>query len=187
MLIRPLLSFLKAPAKYLNIPMKNCLALIIIFWLPFKSTSQVKRDSDLYLQLKVLDSLLFEKGFNECVLEAFQDQISDDLEFYHDQGGVSTSKAAFLKDVKQNICSSPLKKPIRKLKEETLEVYPLYDAGILYGAIQKGEHEFFIKEPGKDLYLTSTAKFTHVWLLKEDIWLLKRVLSYDHETPSPKN
>lgn len=166
--------------------MKNYLTLILLCF-PIIGASQVERDSNLYLKLKALDSLLFDKGFNECLIKAFENHISEDLEFYHDQSGLSTTKAEFLRDVKQNICSSPEKKPIRRLKEETLEVFPLYDEGILYGAIQKGDHEFFISEPGKDLYLTSSAKFTHVWLLKENKWLLKRVFSYDHKTPTQKN
>ena len=57
----------------------------------------------------------------------------------------------------------------------------LKQSGELYGAIQKGVHRFYIKEPDKDLYLTGSARFTHVWLLEESAWVLKTVLSYDHE------
>lgn len=145
--------------------------------------SQVDSNSQLFLQLKALDSLLFERGFNECDMAAFEAHTSEDLEFYHDQGGVSTTRKEFLNDVKENICSSSARKPIRRLKEGSLEIFPLYDQGVLYGAIQKGEHDFFIREPGKELYQTSTAKFTHVWLLQGEIWMLKRVLSYDHKSP----
>lgn len=144
-------------------------------------TGQVKNDSQLFLTLKKNDSLLFELGFNKCDISSFEHLISDDLEFYHDQGGLTTNKEDFLTNVHNNICSSPDKKPIRKLREESLEVFPLYQNQQLYGAIQKGEHDFFIKEPGKKAYQTSTAKFTHVWLLKDGQWVLKRVLSYDHK------
>ena len=34
-----------------------------------------------------------------------------------------------------------------------------------------------------DLYPTSVAKFTHLWLLDGEQWRLKRALSYDHQTP----
>lgn len=156
---------------------------LLVLPLPMLSISQVDGDSPLFLQIEALDSLLFERGFNECEISAFEAHISEDLEFYHDQGGLSTTRAEFLNDVKQNICSSPQRKPIRRLKEGSLQIFPLYDQGVLYGAIQKGEHDFFIREPGKEPYQTSTAKFTHVWLLQGELWILKRVLSYDHSSP----
>jgi hypothetical protein len=145
--------------------------------------AQVSQDSEVFKQLKARDSLLFERGFNKCEIADFEFFISKDLEFYHDQGGVTTNKADFLKAVRNNICSNPKMKPIRKLQKESLEVFPLFENGKLYGAIQKGIHDFYIREPEKDLYKTSSAKFTHLWLLEKDIWILKRVLSYDHQSP----
>lgn len=158
------------------------LLIIAIFGLQ-SAFGQVREDTSLFKQLKSRDSLLFELGFNECKIAEFEYFISEDLEFYHDQGGLSTNKKDFLDAVKNNICSNPEKKPIRKLKENSLKVFPLYENGRLYGAIQKGEHDFFISEPGKDLYKTSSARFTHIWILEKDEWILKRVLSYDHQSP----
>lgn len=141
-------------------------------------------EGTLFQKLMKADSLLFHEGFNRCNFTALEDLISEDLEFYHDQGGVTTTKKDFLNNIKKNICSGLRKKPIRKLKSNTYRVFPLYSGGKLYGAIQKGEHDFFIKEPGKELVATSTASFTHLWLLREDNWILKRVLSYDHKDPT---
>ncbi|MFD1095443.1 nuclear transport factor 2 family protein [Salegentibacter chungangensis] len=163
--------------------MKQLFLLLTLLTSTLSGLAQVSQDSELYLKMQELDSLLFEAGFNNCKIEAFEPYISEDLEFYHDQSGLSTSKEVFLKTVRQNICSNPAKKPIRKLNEESLEVFPLYENGKLYGAIQKGEHNFYIKEPQKEAYFTSAAKFTHVWLLEDEEWTLKRVLSYDHKTP----
>ena len=144
------------------------------------SIAQVSPDSDLHVQLYRMDSLIFEVGFNRCEMEVYDRIISDDLEFYHDQSGLSKTKQHFIEVASKNICGNANQKPIRKLVEGTMEVYPLSENGVLYGAIQNGVHEFFIKEPGKEMYKTSEAKFTHVWLLKDDQWLLKRVLSFDH-------
>lgn len=110
------------------------------------------------------------------------DVLSDDLEFYHDTGGIQ-NRGEFFEAYDSNICSGSLKKPIRKLLPGTLRVFELKDNGELYGAIQQGEHEFYISEPGKELYKTGRARFTHLWLLAEGIWTLKRVLSYDHKGP----
>ncbi|NJY62140.1 nuclear transport factor 2 family protein [Salinimicrobium sp. CDJ15-81-2] len=147
----------------------------------FPAFSQEAKDSELYITLKKNDSLLFVEGFNNCRIAAFEHLISEDLEFYHDQGGVTTNKEDFLSNVRNNICSSPNKKPIRKLVPGSLQVFPMYENGKLYGAIQIGHHDFFIKEPGKELYQTSTALFTHLWLLVDREWKLKRVLSSDHK------
>lgn len=105
--------------------------------------------------------------------------MADDLEFYHDTGG-QQNREEFFDAYDHNICLGTTLKPIRKLIPGTLHVFTLKKNGELYGAIQKGEHEFYIKEPGKELYLTGIARFTHLWMLEEKGWVLTRVLSYDH-------
>lgn len=161
-------------------PLKSFLLfLFLIFLLPVQGQHQ--QGDQLFLTLKRMDSLLFERGFNRCDIILLENIISEDLEFFHDQSGLSTTKAEFLGAIERNICSSPNSKPIRVLKEGTLEVFPLYDRDSLYGAIQKGVHEFYIKEPRKELYQTSTARFFHVWLFQNDKWLLEKVFSYEHK------
>lgn len=162
--------------------------LFTILLLPFQNTTaQVEPSSELYKTIKDMDEILFENGFNKCIISDMEPLISDDLEFYHDQGGITNSKEKFLLTIKQNICSNQEQKPIRKLMEGSLEVFPLYSKEVLYGAIQNGIHEFFIKEANREPYLTSTAKFSHLWLKENGTWKLKRVLSYDHKTPNKSN
>jgi hypothetical protein len=156
---------------------------IILLFELFLSSSlsgQVAKDSELFLALKKHDSLFFEKSFNECDLVFLEKAIHSDLVFYHDQGGVQ-NKTTFLESVKNNICSNPNQKPIRKVISDSLVVFPLYENGDLYGVIQNGIHEFYIREQGKNDVLTSTARFTHVYLLINNQWILKEVLSYDHQ------
>ena len=141
--------------------------------------SQVPESSDLFEELVKADSLLFEEGFNNCNISVVKEIIHSDLEFFHDISGTE-NKSQFLEGFKRNICSDPDKKPIRKLVEGSLEVFRLNNNGETYGAIQKGEHRFYIKEPNKDLYYTTSAKFTNVWILENDQWQLKTSLSYDH-------
>jgi hypothetical protein len=142
------------------------------------SNAQVSENSDLYKTLKSKDSIIFERTFNRCELEKLDNVINDDFEFYHDVAGQESRENFFL-SVKNNICSNPNKKPIRKLVDKSLKVYPLKKDGKLYGAIQRGKHLFFIKENNK-LTPTGSALFTHVWILKNNSWKLKRVLSYNH-------
>jgi len=174
------LSFL---LRHISVKNTRIVALAIVLIFAENSIAQEKTDSELFQTLKELDAIIFINGFNKCQHVDLEPYISDDLEFYHDQGGLSIGKDIFFSTIKQNICSNWEYKPIRKLVEGTLEVFPLYSNGKLYGAIQKGIHEFYIKEPNKEMYLTSTAKFTHVWMLTDNSWLLKRILSYDHQSP----
>lgn len=146
--------------------------------------AQVEKSSELFQVLTKADSLLFEEGFNKCNLSAVEGAVYTDFEFYHDQNGVQ-NRAEFFDVFKESICSSPDRKPIRQLVPGSLEVFRLKNNGQTYGAIQKGEHQFYIKEPNKELYLTSTGKFTHLWVLDHGKWKLKRGLSYDHKQPSP--
>lgn len=158
--------------------------LIFLFFLCFfqNINAQINKNSELFLELKKQDSIFFERGFNRCDMEYLEKFVNNDLKFYHDNGGFQDKKL-FLERTKENICSNPLKKPIRKVIPGSLEVFPLYDNGKLYGAIQSGEHEFYIREPNKKDVLGGRAKFTSVWTKKDGSWLMSEVLSYDHGEP----
>ena len=143
---------------------------------------QIAKNSELFESLKKQDSIFFERSFNLCDLAYLNKATHKDLIFFHDQGGIQ-NRNEFLENTKKNICSNPNQKPIRKLEESSLQVFPLYNNGKLYGAIQSGIHDFYIRESNKVDVHTSKAKFTHVWLLENGDWLLKEVLSYDHNDP----
>jgi hypothetical protein len=145
--------------------------------------AQTDKKSALFVELKQQDSLFFEKSFNQCDIAYLESRMAQDLKFYHDQSGFQ-DRTKFFENIKQYICAPSSKKPIRKVDVNSLEVYPLYNNGKLYGAIQMGVHHFYIREQGKEDTHTSTAKFTHVWLMQEGIWKLSEVLSYDHQEPT---
>ena len=134
-------------------------------------------------QLKHQDSLLFECGFNQCNFTILEDIIAKDFEFYHDENG-KQDRTTFLAGFKESICSNLDKKPIRKLLPSSVSISRLKNNGITYGAIQKGTHLFYIKEPNKSSYLTNIAEFNSLWLLKNNQWKLSRVLSYNHRSPN---
>lgn len=148
---------------------------------PVAANSQDPQDS-LHQALSQKDAEFFERGFNQCDLAYLDANVSAKLKFYHDRGGFQ-DKALFMQSVRQNLCSDPAHKPIRKLTAGSLRTFPLYNDNVLYGAIQHGEHEFYLREPGKADRLTGTARFTSVWLKQGDDWQLSDVLSYDHQDP----
>ena len=145
--------------------------------------AQISKGSDLFMELKKTDSLFFEEGFNKCNFEILETYIPNDFEFYHDENGTQ-NKEQFLTAFRESICANAERKPIRKVVEGSLEVFRLKNNGKTYGAIQRGIHLFYLKEPNKELYLTNIAKFTSVWSLENGSWKLSRVLSYDHKEPN---
>ena len=160
--------------------MKQYLTLFICLFSLSAPMAQVEENSELYQTLRAKDSLLFNVGFNTCDISQFEALVSEDMEFYHDQSGITSSKADFISGTENGLCKLPYKAR-RELVEGSLQVFPMKNNGALYGAIQTGEHRFYAKYPEKEEVLTSTAIFTHLWLLEEGEWRLSRVLSYDHE------
>ena len=160
---------------------KSFLVSILIALFSFGSTyAQEAVNSELYQSFIKKDSILFDAGFNNCDLVAIEKVLAEDLEFYHDVGGLQ-DKAMFMKAMKENICSSPDRKPIRKLTPNSVKIYRLNQNEQLYGVIQEGVHEFYIHEPGKELYQTGSALFSILWLKVEDEWKAKRIYSYHHQ------
>ena len=145
--------------------------------------AQVAKSSELFLALEKQDSIFFERSFNLCDLAYLSKAIHPDLVFYHDQGGIQ-NRAQFMEAVQSNICGDSTHKPIRKVVKESLEVFPMYNNGVLYAALQTGVHDFYIREKNKPDQHTSRARFTHLYLLEKGEWLLKEVLSYDHRNPA---
>lgn len=134
----------------------------------------------LHDELAQQDALFFQRGFNECDIAYLDATISPDLKFYHDKSGFQ-DKAMFMQNTQKYICSDMTLKPVRKLAADSLSTFPLFRDGILYGAVQHGRHQFYLREAGKPDQLTGTARFTSVWLKQGDAWQLGDVLSYDHQ------
>ena len=136
---------------------------------------------EVFDELKRNDSLLFELGFNQCDTNQVRILTSDNFEFYHDQAGITNSKELFIQSI-SGLCNMTYR-PTRELDEKSLEVHILRNNGKIYGAIQNGKHRFYGEEANRAKYLTSTADFTHLWIIEEGNWKLKRVFSYNHREP----
>jgi ketosteroid isomerase-like protein len=117
-----------------------------------------------------LDAALF-SAYNQCDLDHFASFIADDVELYHDQGGVTLGKANLTDSVKKNICG----KVTRELMPGTMQVYPTKG----YGAVEMGVHRFH--HPGHaDTEPVGEGKFIHLWRDEDGAWKVTRVISYDH-------
>lgn len=102
---------------------------------------------------------------------ALMQLFADDLEFYHDTGGL-LAKAQVADGFQRVFGQSPDIR--RELIPGSMQVYPIRD----YGAIETGAHRFCHVENGKDD--CGTFQFTHVWRKKDGTWQIARVLSYGH-------
>ncbi|MEZ0471012.1 nuclear transport factor 2 family protein [Luteimonas salinilitoris] len=140
-------------------------------------------ESELFQAMREQDRIFFERGFNRCDFDYLERTVHPELDFYHDQSGYQ-DRQTFLENTRRYVCPESGAKPIRKVDEDSLTVFPLSRDGNPYGAIQSGTHRFYLREPGKneDVH-TGSARFTHVYLLEDGNWLLREVLSYDHSDP----
>lgn len=124
---------------------------------------------ELYKTIVKLDSVFFD-AYNHCdtKFETYADFYADDIEFYHDQGGLSNSKKDILEGTKKFICG----KVTRTLIPGSIEVYPIKG----YGAIEIGLHSFSNNtnppdEPKK------VSRFTIFWKQVNGTWKIAKVVS----------
>ena len=106
--------------------------------------AQSNKSSEIYRTILAKDSLLFEVGFNQCDIGQFENLLSENLKFFHDKDGIS-NKEKFITDLKKGICNNVENRKVKRIliKDKT-EIFPLYRNGLLYGAVQNGEHTFSV-------------------------------------------
>lgn len=136
------------------------------------SAINAQTSETLFHTIQQLDTKLFH-AYNHCDLEIFGSLLAEDLEFYHDLGGLSRSRKATVDGVKKNICG----KVTRELVAGTLEVYPIAN----YGAVEIGVHRFHHPGQANDMDV-GEAKFIHVWQNQGGHWTVARVISFDHHS-----
>ena len=132
---------------------------------------------ELFRDIARMDSLFF-AAQNACDLEMYASFLTEDYEGYHDRAGLTTPRAREMEDM-EILCGEQRKRqPLRReLVANTLKVYPIHD----YGAIESGEHVFYLQINDGTEKLVGEAKFTIVWKNEDDQWKIARVLSYDHQ------
>lgn len=129
-------------------------------------------EASLHETVAALDSALFD-AFNRCSdaaqLERHAGFFADDVEFYHDTGGVTWTRDEMLANTKKHVCGHFS----RELVAGTLQVHPIKG----FGAIAQGSHRFCQFGSGT---CEGLADFTMIWRRSEAGWQVTRVLSYGH-------
>lgn len=133
----------------------------------FEPEPYVPVSPELYKKIIAMDSIYFDT-YNTCNLEKMDSLMAGNLEFYHDKGGLSTSKAEVIAGIKKNICG----KVTRELIKGSIEVYPIKD----FGAVEIGYHRFHNNtEPEGSP--SKIDKFIIIWQWKDNTWKITRVVS----------
>ena len=137
--------------------------------LPAIAQAQFKPgDPPLYDTILHQDSVFF-GAYNTCTvhLREYADFYAENLEFYHDKGGLSTSKKDVVESTQKNICG----KVTRELVPGSVEVYPIAK----FGAIEIGFHRFHNSaEPDAP---SKPDRFVVVWHRTDEGWKITRVIS----------
>lgn len=128
---------------------------------------------NLYHEIAQADSLMFH-AFNTCDSVTYRKFITEDLEFYHDLGGLTVGADNEIKSFKEMCARNSHIR--RELIKSSLEVYPLKG----YGAVEIGVHRFYHTNKGQEEKISGTYKFVEVWQFKDKQWKISRVISYGH-------
>ncbi|WP_029331809.1 nuclear transport factor 2 family protein [Gillisia marina] len=132
------------------------------------STKEYVPDNlELYNEIVAMDTEFFD-AYNRCDLEKQGAIYDEDIEFFHDQGGVMTSKQGILDATEKNICG----KVTRHLVPGSIEVYPIKD----FGAIEFGEHTFKNNQESADTP-SQIGKFVIFWKKQDSNWKITKVVS----------
>ncbi|MDP9962031.1 nuclear transport factor 2 family protein [Chryseobacterium lathyri] len=136
-----------------------------------QSKAYIPVSKELYDTIIKKDSILFAAA-NSGNIDKLKTFFTEDLEFFHDVGGLADYKETVdnFSRVAKNYSYTR-----RVLVPESVEVYPIKD----YGAVQTGIHQFCRLENGS-LINCGTFKFVHVWKKTPDGWKISRVVSYGH-------
>lgn len=155
--------------------------MLALIFLTLNSLSAQDVRSKLTAEILKLDSL-FWNAYNTCDLETMGNLMTDDVEFYHDKGGMTSGAATLMESIKDNLCNDENFHLRREAVPGTVEVFPMDN----FGAIISGEHVFYVNQAGNPEFLDGLAKFTHLIKEVNGKYLISRVLSYDHG-PAPHN
>ena len=150
------------------------LASLFVTTATFAQKSSSTKANQLYRDIARADSMLF-NAFNNCDTVSYRKYLNNDIEFYHDLGGLNVGADYEVRSIKE-MCARG-NKIRRELIKKTLEVHPIKG----FGAVEIGVHTFYHTNKGQTQEKVSgTYKFIHIWQLKEGVWKLARVISYGH-------
>jgi hypothetical protein len=132
-----------------------------------KEYTYIPSDLELYNSIVAMDSTFFQ-AYNICDLDKQAAIYSDNINFYHDTGGLMTVKQEILDSTKKYVCG----KVTRELIKGSIEVYPIKG----FGAIEMGLHKFH-NNTEKEGTPSHSSKFIIFWENDNNNWTITKVVS----------
>ena len=129
--------------------------------------------------IKASDADIFSVMFDRCDPAALADLVTEDIEFYHDRGGLTATRAAFVDDYAKDCAGKQALGAVRSRRElvpGTLQVHPI--PGV--GAVEEGSPLFYERQGDGPEHLVGRARFSILWRLEDGHWRVARAFSIDH-------
>ena len=176
------LTNILAAVRRIIFPSGPLMLLLIPLLLASRVDAQSKTNStgpkELYERIASLDAALFD-AYNACDIDKVGTFFTEDLEFYHEKGGLLLTRKSTLDTMRANLCGENSNRVRRELVKGSLEVRPINN----YGAVQTGEHRFYLTQKGQKEKLDGIGKFVMLWQKKDGEWRISRVISYGFRPP----
>ena len=148
--------------------------------------SPIPEGSALRASIEARDAEMFQLFFQGCDPARLRTMLADDLEFYHDKGGlVFRSADAMVADYAKQ-CAERAKPDAWRSRRELVPLSLIVDPVPGHGAMEAGEHLFFERKGDGPEKLVGKALFAMVWKWDGGDWKLSRVLSYGHRAAEPQ-
>ena len=141
--------------------------ILLAFLVSQNISAQLDKSSDLYKTILKLDKELFD-AYNTCTenLDKHAAFYADNIEFFHDMGGLETSKENLIKSIENNICG----KVTRELVRDSVKMHKIPN----YGIIVTGYHKFHnLVEKS----VSKPSKFIVFWKEIDKNWKITKVVS----------
>ncbi|WP_428224963.1 hypothetical protein [Flavobacterium sp.] len=159
--------------------MKGLYFILTALFVNFGLLSQ-SDETGVIAKIKSLDKE-FWSDYNNCQIATLKNHLDEQIEFYHDKGGMLVGADNLVNSIKKNLCSVKNYKIRREVLPNTENFSILRNQGIIYGVIYSGEHLFYLTLEEKKEFADGRAKFLHLWILENNHWKMKRILSYEHK------
>lgn len=124
-------------------------------------------DLELYNSILRLDSIFWE-SYNSCNMSLQSEFYSDNIEFYHDEGGLITSKQLILDATESSVCGHIRREPVKG----SIEIYPING----FGAIEMGLHTFHRSSDMENIS-SRPGRYIIIWKQQGSEWKISRVIS----------
>jgi len=157
-----------------------CLLLLVFLLTPGTANAQASKPGTKELQDRItaLDAAMF-AAYNKCDIDKVATFFAEDLEFYHEKGGLTLTRDATLATMRKNLCGPDSNRVRREPVDGSMEVRPINN----YGAVQTGEHRFYLTQKGQSEKIDGIGKYVMLWREKDGEWRITRVISYGFRAP----